>query len=299
MNIKSFLATFAIASSVSISAVQASDSILFQESRSPAASGFSWTGFYIGGQAGGFSSNVTANALDVDIPLSSDRNDGVDRWTPVDKKYLPQLFGMRGGIYAGSNINLSNNLVVGVDTDMMWSGQKDTKTIIISDDLVPTYRTGSGGSSNTEQGRERIIISPFSPKNLGRAMYQHVARSGDAAGQYIIFNHSLKEKWTGATRVRIGFAADRIMPYVAGGISYVELQDTLSVVIGTEENKADESKTMIGYTFGGGVDFALTNSIIVRTEYRYSDFGKKKFAKEEVDLSYKTNNFRVGVAYKF
>ncbi|AQX27491.1 MULTISPECIES: outer membrane beta-barrel protein [unclassified Bartonella] len=296
MNIKFLLTIFTIVS-VYTSTVQASESILFQESNSSAAdSKFSWTGFYIGGQVAGFSSKVTANALNIDIPLSSEGYNSVDRWASVDKKHLPQLFGMRGGIYAGSDINLGNNLIIGVDTDIMWSGQEDTKTVIVGDDLVPRYRSAEGNEAVQE--RPRVIISPLSTKNLGRAMYHHVARSRAEEGQYVFFNHTLKEKWTGATRVRIGFAADRIMPYVAGGISYVDLQDTLSVVM-SKENKVDESKTMIGYTFGGGVDFALNNNIIVRTEYRYSDFGKKKFAREEIDLSYKTNDFRVGVAYKF
>ncbi|VEJ44855.1 outer membrane beta-barrel protein [Bartonella vinsonii] len=119
-------------------------------------------------------------------------------------------------------------------------------------------------------------------------------------------SHTLKQNWSGATRVRIGFAADRFMPYVAGGIAYVQLQDTVSISLKKEDgrvvsskNLTDETKTMIGYTVGGGVDFAMLDNVIVRAEYRYSDFGKKKFAKEKIEMKYTTNDFRVGVAYKF
>lgn len=119
-------------------------------------------------------------------------------------------------------------------------------------------------------------------------------------------SHTLKQNWAGATRVRIGFAADRFMPYVAGGVAYTQLQDTISVSVinddGTviaSKNLTDETKTMVGYTVGGGVDFAMLDNVILRAEYRYSDFGKKKFAKEKLELKYRTNEFRVGVAYKF
>ncbi|WP_336278842.1 outer membrane protein [Bartonella sp. CB175] len=119
-------------------------------------------------------------------------------------------------------------------------------------------------------------------------------------------SHTLKQNWAGTTRVRIGFAADRIMPYVAGGIAYTQLQDTVSLSFQESEGKvlssknlADETKTMVGYTLGGGIDFAVVDNVILRAEYRYSDFGKKKFAKEKLEINYKTNDFRVGVAYKF
>ncbi|WP_273757821.1 outer membrane protein [Bartonella sp. AU55XJBT] len=119
-------------------------------------------------------------------------------------------------------------------------------------------------------------------------------------------NHTFKQNWGGATRVRIGFAADRFMPYVAGGIAYGQFQDTVSISVKDDEgrvvsskNLTDETKTMIGYTLGGGVDFSVLDNVIVRAEYRYSDFGKKKFAKEKLEINYKTNDFRVGVAYKF
>lgn len=119
-------------------------------------------------------------------------------------------------------------------------------------------------------------------------------------------NHTFKQNWGGATRVRIGFAADRFMPYLAGGIAYGQFQDTVSISVKGEDgtvvsskNLTDETKTMIGYTVGGGVDFSVLDNVIVRAEYRYSDFGKKKFAKEKLEVNYKTNDFRVGVAYKF
>ncbi len=128
----------------------------------------------------------------------------------------------------------------------------------------------------------------------------------DQGGRAETLTHTLKQNWAGATRLRIGFAADRIMPYVAGGIAYTQLQDIVSISLKEQDGEAvsrknltNETKTMIGYTLGGGIDFAMTDNVLLRAEYRYSGFGKKKFAKEKLEVNYKTNDFRIGVAYKF
>ncbi|ATO56856.1 outer membrane beta-barrel protein [Bartonella sp. 1-1C] len=305
MNIKSFFIMLAITSTC-VPVVQASGSMSFQEPLSSASSQPSWTGFYIGGQISSFSSTVAASSLDFEAPLvssgggsqSSGRN---NKWALVDPKFLPKPLGIRGGIYAGSNVDLGNNLVVGVDTDIMWSGKEDTRTFVIDDNSLPTYRSGGESVDSTQQPQMEatVVLNPIGGFRNKRVMYHYMAQATNNAHTSIVFNHCLKEKWTGATRVRIGFAADRIMPYIAAGVSYAELQDTLSVLVSRRNAEADEEKKMVGYTFGGGFDIALAKSFIMRTEYRYSDFGKKKFAKGEVELSYKTNDFRVGVAYKF
>ncbi|WP_375695165.1 outer membrane protein [Bartonella sp. AC90GZZY] len=58
-----------------------------------------------------------------------------------------------------------------------------------------------------------------------------------------------------------------------------------------------KTKTLVSFTLG--VDFAMTDNVLLRAEYHYSDFCKKQFAKDEGKLGYKTNGFRVSIAYKF
>jgi len=50
------------------------------------------------------------------------------------------------------------------------------------------------------------------------------------------------------------------------------------------------------------MDYAVTDNLIVRAEYRYSDFGKKTFSPVSwtpFDDRLSANDFRVGIAYKF
>ncbi len=130
-------------------------------------------------------------------------------------------------------------------------------------------------------------------------------------GNTAVCRIGLKGKRSGETRVRGGFfVADRIMLYVSGGIACAQIQG-VGKVSGTKKSangkssKAvsatvfDKTKTMVGFTLGGGIDFSITNHILLRAEYRYLDFGKKEFKKGYLKLGYKSNDFRVGIAYKF
>ncbi|MGF7157566.1 outer membrane protein [Bartonella heixiaziensis] len=277
MNIK-WLITASAFAFVSASAAQAAD-VIVPPQPTPVTpvivpSTFSWTGFYIGGQIGSFSSKTK-----MDI-LSNGKN------IPVPDDFLPKLSGFMGGLYAGSNIDLGNGLILGVDTDIIWADKNDTKT-------GKTYAIGPN----------HIVYVTKLLNESGIKINADKLKVGDKR----VGSFTFKEKWAGATRVRIGFAAERIMPYVAGGIAYTQLQDITSISITDKDtgkviasgNLSDESKTFFGYTLGAGVDLAMTNNVIVRAEYRYSDFGKKKFSNDKYETSYKTNDFRVGVAYKF
>ncbi|ENN95303.1 outer membrane protein [Bartonella vinsonii] len=444
MNTKRLI-TASIFALISASTAQAADVIVPQQpakASSPAfvAPNFTWAGFYLGGQVAGFSSRTDMSIV------------GKDKSVPLSKDFSPKLSGFEGGLYIGSNIDLGDNFIFGIDTDLILSGQKHTKTITLGasddaevDNLVARSRrsarsaSGISGSmsaggraasqiaakpvastapvsgvsaessakpvtsgaakgrpllarSGSEETTQSVASAPAgsadtvahsdnrvsgvsqshsrsiqsnggygvhsrgASNGAGHSSHPHSAHHGAGAHSYAsnphgnphgannaarhgvqasdkkassvygieqmrkvvselglerdseaeTLSHTLKQNWAGATRVRIGFAADRFMPYVAGGVAYAQLQDTLSISLKKEDgrvvsskNLTDETKTMIGYTVGGGIDFAMLDNVIVRAEYRYSDFGKKKFAKEKIELKYKTNDFRVGVAYKF
>ncbi|WP_208432654.1 porin [Bartonella taylorii] len=278
MNIKSLITTSVIAL-VSASAVQAADVVIPHHEVAPAitAPAFSWTGLYIGGQVGNFSSKVEITDPDTK-----------NKWNKDD---TPKPSGFIGGIYAGSNIDLGSGLILGVETDAVWADREDAKA-------------GSSkaiGDTDLESFKARLTKA-----NATFATGKTVAdiKAEDKRTDSI----TLKEKWSGATRVRIGFgAADRIMPYVAGGVAYAQMEAIRSVKVTKAADDAevataklhDKTKTFVGYTIGGGIDFAMTDNVLLRAEYRYSDFGKKKFEKDDSEVSYKTNDFRVGVAYKF
>ncbi|WP_455479731.1 outer membrane protein [Bartonella sp. B23] len=271
-----YLITASILSLILVSEVQAVD-VNVPEYPVPIVTvpAFSWAGLYFGGQIGGFSSKVNSSYL---------RDQSVGKWIPIRKELFPKLSGFVGGVYAGYNVDIDDGFIIGIDTDIMWSDKKSTKDI------------KSSRKDKTTVVSEELRITGST---------EDLVEENEMMSDQIV-HHTLKQKWFGAMRVRIGLSADRIMPYVAGGVAYTQLRniyeitgDTTSRADDSTDLWHDEKKKMIGYTLGGGIDFAMIDNFIVRAEYRYSDYRKKKLAHERVKINYRTNDFRIGVAYKF
>ncbi|RCS21345.1 porin family protein [Phyllobacterium salinisoli] len=124
----------------------------------------------------------------------------------------------------------------------------------------------------------------------------------DEDGVTIFGAGETKLRWEGAVRARVGYVVDRFLPYIAGGVAFGGVKHSLALM-DTDGNAVSESwkKTQVGWTAGGGVDYAATDNIFLRLEYRYTDLGKKdyQFLGEEFKPDFKSHEIRLGVAYKF
>ena len=78
-------------------------------------------------------------------------------------------------------------------------------------------------------------------------------------------------QWEGAVRARLGYAIDRFLPYVAGGVAFGHMEG--SAYDGSGVYQGSDSDTGVGWTIGAGVEYAFTDNVLFRTEYRYTDFG--------------------------
>jgi outer membrane immunogenic protein len=176
---------------------------------------FSWTGFYVGLNAGyGFSGS-----------FSNDANLG-----------LGSGDGFTGGLQAGYNyqFNQFDPLVVGIE------GEVDYANIFAS--------------------------------------------AGDARGDL---------NWRASITPRIGYAFDRLMPYVKGGAAFGDVK--IDTGFGSDTN------VLWGWTAGLGVEYAFTDNLSVRAEYNYTDLGRDTFTDNLGSLraGYKGSDVKVGVNYRF
>ena len=109
-------------------------------------------------------------------------------------------------------------------------------------------------------------------------------------------------KWFGSSRLRAGYAFDRFLPYVTGGIAFAKYSAAANFGGGFTSEISD---TRVGWTIGGGLEYAMTDNLIGRVEYRYSDYGRQSlsapfsFPGQAVRLDLNTNDVRVGLSYKF
>ena len=104
--------------------------------------------------------------------------------------------------------------------------------------------------------------------------------------------------WLGTVRGRVGYAFDRFLPYFTGGAAFGDIK--ASNTTGT----TSFTSAQVGWTAGGGLEYAFFGNWSAKIEYLYVDLGKAGcdtvciFA-SPFDVSLKTNVVRGGVNYKF
>ncbi len=102
--------------------------------------------------------------------------------------------------------------------------------------------------------------------------------------------------WIGTTRVRVGYAADRVLFYGTGGGAYGNVQAGGLGVF--------DSNTEFGWTAGAGVEAAFADNWTARIEYLFVDLSKGSFnvaggTPTTQAVSFDESLVRAGVDFKF
>ncbi len=74
-------------------------------------------------------------------------------------------------------------------------------------------------------------------------------------------------EWLGSLRLRAGVTMDRALIYATGGVAVGEVDMEAS----EPGLSISDSETAWGWTIGGGIEYALSDAISARIEYRYTD----------------------------
>ena len=103
--------------------------------------------------------------------------------------------------------------------------------------------------------------------------------------------------WMASVRGRAGYALDRLLIYGTAGVAFADIEQT-----NTGGVPASSSNVRTGWTVGGGVEYAFTDHLTSRIEYRYADFGSQDYAPAGLlpfKQDYKFHTVRAGLSYKF
>ena len=97
-------------------------------------------------------------------------------------------------------------------------------------------------------------------------------------------------------RGRVGFAADRWLPYATGGLAIGNIKATVPGFTGID-------KTATGWTVGGGLEYAFAPNWSVKAEYLFVDLGKENCSitcgLPTNNVSLNSNVVRGGINYRF
>ena len=113
----------------------------------------------------------------------------------------------------------------------------------------------------------------------------------------------------------LGVAWDRVLIYATGGVAFGGFNTDYHVVSPTSSatpvfGSGSFSTTRVGWTVGGGLQYAVTNNWSVRAEYRYTDFGRATNTPFSTAFApfgggftghhhFTQNQVQVGFSYKF
>jgi outer membrane immunogenic protein len=152
----------------------------------------------------------------------------------ADNNFGQNPNGVIGGAHVGYNYQI-NQWVLGLEGDVNGTSMKKTVVFAPGGFLAPVGFVGAGGVAATT-----------------RADIQ------------------------GSIRGRIGVAWDRALLYATGGVAFGGFNTSYSFFspLFATGGTSSFSTTRVGWTVGGGIDYAVTNNWSVRAEYRYTDFGR-------------------------
>ncbi len=197
---------------------------------------FTWSGLYVGAYGGGEVTHSSYNTL------------AGPGFTPVSY-LMPGDIGAVGG--AGSQSLDKGGFTAGGELGYNW--QVGMFVLGLETDIGGV----TGGTHNQSSG----LIN------------------GTGSGPGVISPFGLSQNYTngliGTVRGRLGVAFDRLLVYGTGGLAYTTghysfaYADTLGPGTGFAS-----MGVKIGYTVGGGLEYALTNNVRVKGEFLYTQFGK-------------------------
>ncbi len=226
---------------------------------------FTWTGFYVGVNAGfAFSDNEvgrgtlrTPNGYGGTYDVVAAPGTSFNRDRDDDG-------GFTGGGQVGYNMQFGM-FVAGIEADIQFVDLGD----------------GEGGGVRTAAVR--------GPQPIGAFGIGPVVGGG---GNVAFFDRRQEMDFFGTVRGRLGVAFDRALIYATGGLAWTSLDDNGNTVPGVGffqggpgaaatrraravriANRADTEADDIGWTVGGGVEYAFTNSISAKIEGLYVNIG--------------------------
>ena len=169
-----------------------------------------------------------------------------------------------------------------------------------------------GNNEDEEFDAEGVVGGIFLGFNYGLTDSFVIGLEGDFEGTGIDTDEDDEDgpedfeadvNWQGSIRGRLGFTADRFMFYGTGGIAFADFDTNYDDgVAGGPDDDDEDGETEMGWTAGAGVDYAFTDNIFVRGEYRYADYAD--FDDDEDDAigevqDLETHTIRAGVGFKF
>ena len=104
--------------------------------------------------------------------------------------------------------------------------------------------------------------------------------------------------------MRLGYTDSRWLLYTKGGLAFANITNQAGAISGGVEDPTDKTvkdETQLGWTIGGGMEYAFRPDWSMKIEYLYMDFGDDNSTNADGDLFIHDNSLhtvKVGLNYR-
>ncbi len=183
---------------------------------------------------------------------------------------------------------LWSGFYVGVESGGQWSRENGLWGDAARKGLSPYANDANGGViggyvgynwqfSNLVVGLEGDANGIFGGSGATNTVYNSLGLNGNPVGVNL-YSIDARETWNADIRARFGYAVDRALFYVAGGVAFGDVSMSYAGPLNVSSAPfLTETTQRVGWTIGAGLEYAFTNSIRGRVEYRHTDLGSRSF----------------------
>jgi outer membrane immunogenic protein len=250
-------------------------------------------------------------------------NAPVRRLTPAVSSAMAADMPMKAGGYVPPPQAFSwSGFYLGLHAGYGWSSNNWTSIAAFEAPLTvgPLNAKANGVLGGVQAGANYQIASWVFGMEADLAVLRSKGSStgtvsqGLAPGTVLTATATSKIDWLAMFTGRAGYALDRTLFYVKGGIAAAETRDNFSVTQATSTppvfiDLGTKNSTQVGWTIGGGIEHAFAPNWSAKIEYNYVDLGKSSENFNFVttggsltfrpDIEHKLQIVKVGANYRF
>ncbi len=117
--------------------------------------------------------------------------------------------------------------------------------------------------------------------------------------------HTVHSHWLSLVTGRLGYGFDRFLLYAKGGAAFGNERNKVVNTVG--QLAASSTNTMVGWTVGGGIEYAITPNWSARVEYDFVDLpsrgivlvGPPAIGSRPADVDFTIQKVTAGINYRF
>ena len=232
------------------------------------------------------------------------------RYQPVAMRYAPAFD------WSGLHVGFSGGYAFdGHDASYAYNGVAPEEVAILPSGASLSSNGGIiGGNIGYDAQMHGVVVgfeADLSWTNFGDKATRVFTGDSGIGIPPITFATSYQLDWFSTVRGRIGLPFGGLLIYGTGGLAFADVSMNTTVSVGDPPMGAlsgANGETKVGWTLGGGAEYAVTDHVTIKAEALYFDLGSismnaasSEFADVTIDVDQKVAGTiaRAGISYKF